>query len=178
MIVDDRVRSDREGARIHIEFMDSGRKKKHHRHTSSSSYASTSEDDERRRHRREVEQLRAENRRLEQEQEIREQRLRARIAKANAEIAGRDAVPVRPGGLRRTSTAAKATHNVGDREGELLDAIHRLDIQDRGRHSKREADEAQRERLMQRMLPRRRATVGPGSRRHRVEYTDGVYRWE
>ena len=44
--------------------------------------------------------------------------------------------------------------------------------------AEREEDEAQRARLKERMQPRRRATVGPGSRRHRVLYDDGLYRWE
>jgi hypothetical protein len=39
-------------------------------------------------------------------------------------------------------------------------------------------EEAMRQRLRERQLPRRRFTVGPGHRRHRVLYDDGVYRWE
>ncbi|KAK8929294.1 hypothetical protein VCV18_001956 [Metarhizium anisopliae] len=40
-------------------------------------------------------------------------------------------------------------------------------------------EEAQRRRLMERMMPRRRATVEPASqRRRKVAYNDGVYRWE
>ncbi|EFY87655.1 hypothetical protein MAC_06367 [Metarhizium acridum CQMa 102] len=189
MIVDERPRHGRDAARIHIEFQDGGRKKKHRRQTSSTSsydsrhsYTSASENDEMRRRRQEDEAVRSEARRLAQEEEIRQQRLRARIAKANAEIASREAVPLPPT-LRRSSTAAKATHNLGDREEEVLEKIRRLEIKeqarhDRGRSSKRDEEDAQKERLMERMLPRRRATVGPGSRRPRVEYTDGVYRWE
>lgn len=189
VIVDERPRNDRDGARIHIEFLDGGRKKKHSRQTSSTSsydsrysYASASEDDELRRRRREVEALRAENERLEHEAKIRDRRLHSRIAKANAEIASREAVPV-PATLKRSSTAAKATRNVGEREQELLERIQNLELkqqarEERGRSAKRSEEDAQKERLMQRMLPRRRATVGPGSRRPRVEYTDGVYRWE
>jgi hypothetical protein len=40
------------------------------------------------------------------------------------------------------------------------------------------ADEAMRQRLRERQMPKRRFTVGPGHRRHRVLYDDGVYRWE
>ncbi|KFG84692.1 hypothetical protein MANI_020099 [Metarhizium anisopliae] len=188
MIVDERPRHGQDAARIHIEFHDGGRKKKHRRQTPSTSsydsrhsYTSASENDEVRRRRHEDEAARSETRRMTQEEEIRQQRLRARIAKANAEIARREAVPLPPT-LKRTSTAAKATHHLGDREKELIERIQTLEIkeqarQDRGRSSKRD-DDAQKERLMERMLPRRRATVGPGSRRPRVEYTDGVYRWE
>ncbi|KID65919.1 hypothetical protein MAN_05578, partial [Metarhizium hybridum] len=40
-------------------------------------------------------------------------------------------------------------------------------------------EEAQRRRLMERMMPRRRAMVEPASqRRRKVAYNDGVYRWE
>jgi hypothetical protein len=41
-----------------------------------------------------------------------------------------------------------------------------------------EEEEALRQRLRERQLPRRRFSVGPGHRRHRVLYDDGVYRWE
>lgn len=40
------------------------------------------------------------------------------------------------------------------------------------------ADEAMKQRLRERQMPSRRFTVGPGHRRHRVLYDDGVYRWE
>lgn len=49
------------------------------------------------------------------------------------------------------------------------------------RHSKRreqESEEAMKRRLRERQLPKRRASVGPGHRRHRVAYDDGLYRWE
>lgn len=42
----------------------------------------------------------------------------------------------------------------------------------------RTEEEAQRQRLRERQMPRRRFSVGPGGRRHRVLYDDGVYRWE
>lgn len=38
--------------------------------------------------------------------------------------------------------------------------------------------EAQKQRLRERQMPKRRFSVGPGHRRHRVLYDDGVYRWE
>ncbi|KAK2591889.1 hypothetical protein QQS21_010413 [Conoideocrella luteorostrata] len=188
VIVDERNRNDRDRQRIRVEPLDGHRRDKHARQSSTSSYDSrysynsASEDEERRRLRLEAEQRQAEKRRLaQQEEEIRQSKMRAKIAKANAEIASRHPVPVP---LKRSSTsfAAKA-HAAKEREDELLEAIQKLNIkekkrEERGRVVQRDEEEAQRYRLMQRMVPRRRATVGPGSRRHRVEYDDGVYRWE
>ncbi|KAG5999580.1 hypothetical protein E4U43_001985 [Claviceps pusilla] len=123
-----------------------------------------------------------------QEKQDRQANLRAKIAKANAEIASRQPVPVAPApapapALGRSSTTTAAPQTARDREEELLDAVRKLDIkekarEERGRLARREEEEAQRRRLMQRMVPGRRATVGPGSRRYRVEYDDGVFRWE
>ncbi|TWU73186.1 hypothetical protein ED733_004086 [Metarhizium rileyi] len=187
-IVDERPRHDREGARIHIEFRDGSWVESHSRNTSSTSsydsrhsHISASEDEEMRRRRRAAETASEETLRLSHEEEIRQQRLQARIAKANAEIAKRKPVPL-PSAPKQSSTAAKATRNVGDREAELLERIQQLEAEqarhERGRAARRDEEEAQKERLMQRMQPQRRATVGPGSRRPRVGYTDGVYRWE
>jgi len=39
-------------------------------------------------------------------------------------------------------------------------------------------EEAMKRRLRERQLPRRRFSVGPAQRRHRVTYDDGMYRWE
>lgn len=39
-------------------------------------------------------------------------------------------------------------------------------------------EEALKMRLRERQMPKRRFSVGPGNRRHRVLYDDGVYRWE
>lgn len=46
------------------------------------------------------------------------------------------------------------------------------------RLEREEAEEAHRLKVRESMVPRRRATVGPGSRRHRILYDDGLYRWE
>lgn len=56
----------------------------------------------------------------------------------------------------------------------------RLEERDRVIRQRLEEDEeeAMRQRLRERQLPRRRFSVGPGHRRHRVVYDDGVYRWE
>lgn len=73
-----------------------------------------------------------------------------------------------------------------NREAELIEAVRRLDLErelreERARRRTRkemEEEEIQRKRLMERMMPTRRAPVGPSSRRRRVLYDDGLYRWE
>ncbi|PHH68799.1 hypothetical protein CDD83_5969 [Cordyceps sp. RAO-2017] len=133
-----------------------------------------------------------------QEKEMRDtERIRQRVVEANAEIASRPVVPV-PSLPRRasatTTNAAAAGHHRRsqgsgsgakgrgsgkDRETELVEQVRRLDLEERRAERERdEEDEAQRARLRERMVPRRRATVGPGSRRHRTLYDDGLYRWE
>ena len=76
---------------------------------------------------------------------------------------------------------------MSDRDAELAEALRRLNFEEQRREEKarsleakqaREEEAAQRQRLKERMMPKRRATVGPGSRRQRVLYDDGVYRWE
>jgi hypothetical protein len=42
----------------------------------------------------------------------------------------------------------------------------------------RRAEDESLQRLRERQLPRRRFSVGPGNRRTRVMYDDGLYRWE
>ena len=192
VIVDERPRAER--PRVQIEVVDQSRRSsKHARHSSSSSHDSrpsytSAEEEEFRQRRREREAIRQDRRvRDAQEKEAREKaardaRMRQRIAEANAEIDNRPAVPMPPL-PRRASTfvAAKAAREARDRESELIDAVRRLDIEEKRRGEKRaerDEDEAQRARLRERMVPRRRASVGPGSRRHRVLYDDGVYRWE
>lgn len=178
VIVDERPR----GQPIQIEVRDA----RHGRHASSSSrdHSSSSVEDEerRRRHRRRQEK---EEQRQREEEEIRRQRMLERIAKANAEISSRPPVPMPPSPPRRSSTYARPAVEVPyDRDAELAEAVRRMDIRDEQARraartaAEREEEEAQRLRLLERMMPRRRATVGPGSRRHRVLYDDGVYRWE
>ncbi|KAL2673791.1 hypothetical protein Neosp_012235 [[Neocosmospora] mangrovei] len=77
-----------------------------------------------------------------------------------------------------------------NREAELKEALRQLKSeQDRLREKDRqqarkkerdekEEDEMQRRRLMERMVPRDRSSAGTGSRRHRVLYDEGTYRWE
>ncbi|KPM43707.1 hypothetical protein AK830_g2895 [Neonectria ditissima] len=174
VIVDERT--------VQIEVVDNKKhRSSHSRHASTSSRESRhsqSEEDEKRRRRHQREKER-------EEQEIRSQRLRARINEANAEIAARAAVPAAPI-LKRVSTYKRGAVEV-PYEADLAEAVRRLSFEEARREEKaqrlalreeRKEDEAQRKRLMERIQPRRRATVGPGSRRHRVLYDDGVYRWE
>ncbi|RDA94362.1 hypothetical protein CP533_3765 [Ophiocordyceps camponoti-saundersi (nom. inval.)] len=106
--------------------------------------------------------------------ERRELRIRQRVVEANAEIAGRPPVPLASTPRRRSSKFDDA------RETDLVDTLRRLNLEERRLVERVEEDERLRMgRLRERMeLPRRRSTVGPGSRRHRVLYDDGIYRWE
>ncbi|OHE98318.1 hypothetical protein CORC01_06314 [Colletotrichum orchidophilum] len=174
VIVDERPRS-----KVEIEVIDN----KHHRHHSSESRNShaSAEDEERRRRRHERKE-----RERQQEEEERQTRINLQIAAQNAKIASRTAVPVPHAPLKRTSTGYGRTLADQQYEQDLADAVRRLEIAERlaadrrAREAREQEDEAeaQRRRLMERMMPRRRATVGPGSRRHRVLYDDGLYRWE
>lgn len=151
--------------------------------------AAAEEEMEQRRRRREARRIRevqTQEREL-REKELRDQRIRRRVAEANAEISKRPAVPMPTTPGRRVSVAEASGSKAKGREAELVDALRRLDVKERRlgedqrraeRERERDEDEAQRARLRERMVPRRRATVGPGSRRHRVLYDDGLYRWE
>ncbi|KAH7161647.1 hypothetical protein EDB81DRAFT_785245 [Dactylonectria macrodidyma] len=125
----------------------------------------------------------------ERERRARQDRLRARIAEANAVINSRPTVP-----FSSTPEGPSANHRplveVTDRETALIDAVRQPNIDKenkeqkdrqlaRKEREKQEAEEeAQRQRLMERMQPRHRNSVSPGSRRHRVLHGDSVYRWE
>ncbi|KAL2064198.1 hypothetical protein VTL71DRAFT_4692 [Oculimacula yallundae] len=58
-------------------------------------------------------------------------------------------------------------------ERERVERAARMRVIDQERE-----DEEMKDRLRERQMPRRRFSVGPGNRRHRVLYDDGVYRWE
>jgi hypothetical protein len=178
--------------RIHIEVLDAKkdqRASRHERHSSTSSHESrhsrhsshSSDDEERRRRRAEERSAR--------EEETRQRRLRERIAQANSRINSRDPVPMPSLPRRNTGQGVSFKRPVVEvvdhdaemarKERELADAVRRLEIdQARREKAQREEDEAQRQRLMERMMPKRRASVGPGSRRHRVAYDNGLYRFE
>ncbi|KAJ6443805.1 Vacuolar calcium ion transporter [Purpureocillium lavendulum] len=199
VIVDERPRAERPSVQIEVvEPRPPRRSNTHMRHSSTSSRESgrpayTSAEEEEFRQRRLQREAVRQERRLREAQEreqkdrearektIRDQRMRQRIAEANAEIANRPAVPMPPAPKRAsTFVGAKSAQEARDREADLIDAVRRLNVEEKRREKRaeREEDEEQRARLRERMVPRRRATVGPGSRRHRVLYDDGIYRWE
>ena len=140
------------------------------------------------------ERHRHEEREREMDSEIRLARL---IAQQDAEIRSRPAVPIAPRPLGQRpylrpvvdqSQALQSMMNglsLSNRVGER--ALVEAAADRRRREQKEKAvkqhlaaaeEEAQRQRLRERQMPRRRFSVGPGHRRHRVLYDDGVYRWE
>jgi len=71
--------------------------------------------------------------------------------------------------------------NLAERaSAEEAEVKRRMEERDRAMRARMEAEqeEAMRQRLRERQMPRRRFSVGPVQRRHRVLYDDGVYRWE
>lgn len=89
-----------------------------------------------------------------------DEELRERIERARVEIANRPAVSAPR--LRIDVSTAGGGYNA--HSGPL-----KIEIDERT---------AQEQRLRERMLPSRRASIGPGSRRPRAIYDDGLYRWE
>ncbi len=132
------------------------------------------------------------------EMEREEERLRAeRMRALDEEIRRRPAVPVPPAPLRQRAYLRPVINQSDSLQGMMgglrLDgrlgerviydaAAERLRLEERDRLLKQRLEqteeEAMRQRLRERQLPRRRLTVGPGARRHRVLYDDGVYRYE
>lgn len=126
--------------------------------------------------RREEEELRLRQREIDIEREA-ERRKRAFIRAQDDDIRRRPVVPMPP--LRRAYTKPVVT--VVDQADLLPEMMGGLSFEeskyDRVRREQAEV-EAQKQRLRERQLPKRRASVGPGYRRHRVAYDDGLYRWE
>jgi len=140
------------------------------------------------------EEERRQRRREREATEEQERRRAQRIAEQDEEIRRRPAVPPPP--LRQRAYL----HPVIDQSEVLQGMIGGLSLDDRGdraitdmaaeRRRKEERDrliklgleaqeeEALKQRLRERQMPRRRFSVGPGYRRHRVLYDDGMYRWE
>ena len=87
-------------------------------------------------------------------------------------------------GERVLDQAAEQRIRLDERLGErVLDqaAEQRMRLDERDRKLRRRLEveeEVMRQRLRERQLPRRRFSVGPGHRRTRVVYDDGLYRWE
>lgn len=115
-----------------------------------------------------------------------------RRAALDEEILSRPAVPFAPPRRNNTHLRPVVDQSVAlqgmmgglslnDRIGEraLTDAAQERRRAERERKEReRSEEEALRARLRERQMPRRRFSVGPGGRRHRVLYDDGVYRWE
>lgn len=77
----------------------------------------------------------------------------------------------------RAQRRLSLNERIGERA--LLDAAEeRRRVEKAREKAEKNEEEALRQRLRERQLPRRRFSVGPGGRRHRVLYDDGVYRWE
>ncbi|KAH8805604.1 hypothetical protein F5884DRAFT_452751 [Xylogone sp. PMI_703] len=169
----------------------------------SPSSSHTSFDSRARREAEEEEQRRERQRQERQEEEEEAARRRAeRIAAQDEEIRRRPAIPIPPKPLRQreflrpvVSQSTVLSNNVVDdrRLQERLEAAaaerRRLEEKEKEKEKEErerlirlgreaEQEEAQRRRLRERQLPGRRFSVGPGHRRHRILYDDGVYRWE
>jgi len=144
---------------------------------------------------------RAARRREEREAELDDELRRARrIYEANEDIKRRQAIPIPPPALKdrayrreRQVTIDQGEElqrrlgalTLGDRMGEMVVVDEKRERREREKKDRevkarleKAEEEAMRQRLRERQLPRRRFTVGPGHRRHRVLYDDGVYRWE
>ncbi|CEI38559.1 hypothetical protein FVEN_g4877 [Fusarium venenatum] len=152
--------------RFQIEVVDNHHRSKHHRHNSKESRHSN-EDDERRR------------RREDKRQQEKEKLLQKRIAEANKAINERP-VALAPSAPRRSSTYKRPSVEIP------VDQLRRLSFEEERRDDKarriarreeKKEEEAQRERLRERMQPKRRLTIGSGSRRP-TEIYEPVYRYE
>lgn len=119
--------------------------------------------------------------------------LAERIAAQDEEIRRRPVVPPAPSRQRQylrpvvdqSLSEQMGGLNLAERVGERASAQEaevrrRMEERDRAMRARIEAEmeEAMRQRLRERQLPRRRFSVGPALRRHRVLYDDGLYRWE
>lgn len=147
---------------------------------------------------REEEERREERRRsLAAAEREADRRRDALIAAANEAIRTRPAVPMPP----RRLSERPYLRPVVDQSVTLQNAMAALSLDERDAERRREEErrredrernirvridaeidaqeeEAQRQRLRERQMPRRRFSVGPGHRRTRVVYDDGLYRWE
>jgi hypothetical protein len=167
----------------------------------SPSSSHTSFDSRARREAEELEYLEEQRRRDERDDRIAqlkaERRLEERIRQQDEAIRRRPPVPFPPAPLRQRQLRPVIDQSqvlqgmmggltLHDRAGEralLAEAEirRRAEEQDRAlkaRLVEQEEQEALKQRLRERQMPNRRFSVGPGNRRHRVLYDDGVYRWE
>ena len=138
--------------------------------------------------RREAEELEFEERRRREERDERIAHLRReeKIRQQDEEIRRRPPIPLRPrqyfGPVIDQTQALLGGLSLEDRVGERVLVVEAENRRARDRAIKArwaaEEEEAMKQRLKERQLPKRRSSVGPGARRHRVLYDDGVYRWE
>ena len=130
--------------------------------------------------------------RVERERESRERRRRQeRDAELDAEIRREQRIQEQDEAIRRRPAVPlnprPILKPVVDQSQALQNMMGRMSLSTRSaegtlerRRLERDAaeEEALRQRLRERQMPARRFSVGPGHRRHRVLYDDGVYRWE
>jgi hypothetical protein len=118
-----------------------------------------------------------------------ERRREERIKQQDEEIRRRPPIPLRQRQFLRPvidqTQALLAGLSLDDTTGErvlVAEAENRRLMEERDRAIRArlviEEEEAMRQRLRERQMPKRRFSVGPGGRRHRVLYDDGLYRWE
>lgn len=102
-------------------------------------------------------------------------------ATANAPRPDPNEIIVGVGSLSLGEGRAALAMSPGERaiieEKEIRRRMEERDREIRERMVEKE-EEALKMRLRERQMPKRRFSVGPGNRRHRVLYDDGVYRWE
>jgi len=164
----------------------------------SPSSSHTSFDSRARREAEEIQLREEQRRRAEREERIAfleaERRREERIKQQDEEIRRRPPVPFPPAPLRQRpflrpvidqTQALLNGLSLNDRAGErtlVAEAEIRRRTEERDKALKArmvaEEEEALKQRLRERQMPKRRFSVGPGGRRHRVVYDDGVYRWE
>ncbi|KAI0480714.1 hypothetical protein GGR56DRAFT_287451 [Xylariaceae sp. FL0804] len=197
-VVDEREylpRTSRKPPTVKVEVVNnsSSSNKSHRRHgskTSSSRDSGSSSDEERKRQRRASVAAAAA---LDDEAEFdRQLRINAEIAEQNKIIASRPpVVPMPPTTstprYRRGSVVVDRTEPLAAAMGQLaLDREQQAKAQRRREKRAAEArelrqrdeEEMQRQRLMERLTPQRRATIGAGQRRQKVVYENGLYRLE
>lgn len=155
-------------------------------HTSFDSRARREQEEREREERR-----RKRNEREERQAELEVDMRRAqRIAEQNEAIRQRAALPPAPlkqrAFLRPVIDQSEVLQDmmgglvIDDRRAIIDTAAERRRREDLRIRQRLEAleDEAMKQRLRERQLPKRRSSVGPGHRRTRVLYDDGLYRWE
>lgn len=167
----------------------------------SPSSSHTSFDSRARREAEELEYWEEQRRRAERDERIAEleaeRRREERIRRQDEEIRRRPSVPFAPAPLRQRQFLRPVIDqsqvlqgmmgglNLNDRVGEralIAEAEIRRQMEERDRAIRarkvEQEEEALKQRLRERQMPKRRFSVGPGNRRHRVLYDDGLYRWE